>query len=275
MFQILDLEVLFIRSYRAVAAIALFALFNTSGFADARRPAKSGTMVDRQFLGRLVKAIQQQHSNAALTSDFYVGNEACLGCHNKPDFRKSMHATGMKMVTDDTYSMHLRNGIIADYDKNGGDDFKQGLDFNKISSAFDKYKPNAPILGYKAGKGYTITIAGLESGVVFAHGGSGQYKQRYLLRIPVIDTPDRLTAGSYFSPVQFNEASQSYVVYPDGNWWKADNSPNYSTTMKASDVAKIGRSFNKDCAGCHSTTLYAKQDANGEWISSSTVPVYI
>lgn len=240
--------------------------------ADTPKPK---TPIDRELLGSLISWLQRQYGAAAVTAGVYVGNEACLGCHNKPDFRKSMHATGLKAVSDDNFSMQLRNGIIADYDKNGIDDFKQGLDFNKINSVFDKYKPNAPILGFAPGKGYTITIGGLQMLVAFAHGGSGQYKQRFVVRIPVTDTPDRLTAGYYYSPLQFNETSQTWVYYPDPNWYKADNTPAYVPGMKAADVVKIGRSFTKDCAGCHSTTVWARQDANGEWITTSTNPVYI
>lgn len=231
--------------------------------------------VNHEVLSRTLSALQNQYGNLAAITNTYVGTEACEGCHKKPDYRKSMHATGLKAVVDDSNSMVLRNGIIADYDRDGVDDFKQGLDFNKISSVFDKYKPNAPILGYVPGKGYTITIGGLQTVVAFAHGGSGQYKQRFVVRIPVVDTPDQLTADYYYTPVQYNESSQTYVYYADPKWYKADGTPNYVTGMKAADVAKIGRSFNKDCAGCHSTSVTVLKDSNGEWLATAPTPVYI
>src|SRR6266545_4924423 len=192
------------------------------------------TTLNREVLERVASALTEQYGNAAAASGAFVGTEACLGCHKMPEFRNTMHATGLKTVATDARSMTSRNGIVVDYDKNGVDDFKQGLDFNKIGSAFDKYKPNAPILGYKAGKGYTITIGQLEMVVAFAHGGSGQYKQRFVVRIPVTGTPDGLTAAYYYAPVQFNETSGSYVYYPDPNWYKADNSPAYTLGMRAS-----------------------------------------
>jgi cytochrome c553 len=238
--------------------------------------SSSRTIVNRDVIKRILEAAKDQLDNPAAIASRYVGTEACEGCHKKPNYRNSMHATGLKVVNDDANSMSLRNGIIADYDRDGVDDFKQGLDFNKISSVFDKYKPNAPILGYVAGKGYTITIGGLQLVVAFAHGGSGQYKQRYVVRIPVVDTSDKLTAAYYYTPVQFNETSETYVYYADPNWYKSDNTPNYVPGMKAADVVKIGRSFNKDCAGCHTTSLTSvQQDANGEWITSAPEPVYI
>ena len=61
------------------------------------------------------------------------------------------------------------------------DDFMQGLDFNTISTPFDPYKPNAPILSYAAGI-YYMTIGELTVEVVINQGGTGDWKQRYLDR---------------------------------------------------------------------------------------------
>jgi len=130
----------------------------------------------------------------------YVGTEACLACHqDKQAFRQGLHYTGLKHARNDAYSMRLKWGIIADYDRNKVDDFKQGLDFNKIRSVFDMFKPNAPILGYKPNKGYVLTIAGVEYLVGFVHGGSGQYKQRFVLRFPVSDRPSGYSADYYYT----------------------------------------------------------------------------
>jgi len=211
----------------------------------------------------------------AAIQPLYVGTEACLACHQDyAAFRDSLHYTGLKSASTDAYSMKPKWGVIADYDKNGIDDFKQGLDFNKINSAFDQFKPNAPILGYKAGKGYVITIAGVEYLVGFLHGGSGSYKQRFVLRFPVTDTPSGYSADYYYSPVQFNEVSKTYVQYSPQNWYNSDNSPKINGPLTAKQAAAAGKSFNKDCAGCHSTNFVALQDANGEWITKVSSPVY-
>jgi hypothetical protein len=171
--------------------------------------------------------------------------------------------------------MVVRSGIIADYDKNGVDDFKQGLDFNKISSAFNQYKPNAPVLGYSAKGGYTIRIGPMEYPVVMVHGGSGTYKQRYVVRIPVTDTATGYSAGVYYSPVQFNEATQAYVVYEPTYWYNADNTTKITSKISAKEAAN-GKSFDKGCSGCHSTTLtMVGKDANGEYVSATPTPVYV
>lgn len=224
----------------------------------------------------VIRSAPAQLAADSAAPNAYVGPEACLACHKSyGDWRNSLHATGLKAAPDDSHSMVVRSGIIADYDKNGVDDFKQGLDFNKISSAFDAYKPNAPILGYSPNGGYTVRIGPMEYPVAMVHGGSGSYKQRFVLRIPVTDTPSGYTAGLYYSPVQFNEATKSYVVYEPTYWYNADNTVKITGKISASEAA-TGKSFDKGCSGCHSTTLLmVGKDANGEYVSATPTPVYV
>lgn len=221
----------------------------------------------------VIRSVQQSRS---AEGSGYVGPEACLACHPQySEWRNSLHATGLKVVPDNSTSMKVRSGIVADYDNNGVDDFVQGLDFNRISSAFDPYKPNAPILGYSAAKGYTIRIGPMEYPIVFVHGGSGPYKQRFVVRIPVTDTPTGLSAGVYYSPVQFNEATKGYVVYEPTYWYKADNTPKILNKITARE-AGAGKTFDKGCAGCHSTTLsQVGMNASGEWVSETPTPVFV
>ena len=74
----------------------------------------------------------------------YVGPEVCLGCHNSsvgPQFnppardatgwRSSLHANGYSVVLTDANSMVVKKGVVADYDQNGTDDFKDGLNYNQ------------------------------------------------------------------------------------------------------------------------------------------------
>jgi cytochrome c1 len=252
------------RNLVVVALLLASALIAFAGTAPPSREAMAG----------VVNGLLERNPRAAV-DNVYVGSETCLACHrDKADFRNSLHNKGLKHVSDDKFSMKVKDGIIADYDRNGVDDFKQGLDFNRIASVFDKYKPNAPVLGYKAGKGYTVTIAGVEFVVGFTHGGTGDYKQRYVLRFPVTDRASGYSADYYYSPVQFNEASKSYVLYSDTYWWSADGSPKIKGPMPAADAAKVGKSFNKDCMGCHSTVFEVWKDENGEWNSRSESPVY-
>ncbi len=215
----------------------------------------------------VISQIQAYYGNAAADSQLYLGSEACLACHKQAaGWRTSLHATGLKTVATDAMSMQTKNGIIVDYDRNGVDDFSQGLDFNRISSAFDKYKPNAPVLKYTAGKGYSITIGKVEYLVVATHGGSGLYKQRFLIKYAVTDRPGGLSAGTYYSPIQYNEATNQYVEYEPTYWYNADNTPKFSGPISAKDAAK-GKSFDKGCSGCHATAVGISVDSNGEYVA--------
>ncbi len=205
-----------------------------------------------------------------LQAQTYVGPERCLDCHNNvglgdmTGWRSSLHANGYSHVPDDARSLEDLYGIVADGDQNLVDDFKDGLNFNDISSAFDQYKPNAPILNYSAGSGYTITIGQVTHNVYLTYGGSGLYKQRYMVKI---NTSEGESAALYISPVQYNDKTQESVTYHANAWWDASNQPIYTTSSTLADAAG-GVSMSKGCSGCHMTGLELAKDGNGEWIAS-------
>jgi len=198
----------------------------------------------------------------------YVGPEKCLQCHNNPGmhdatgWRTSMHANGYTTVLDDTRTMEDLYGMVNDYDANGIDDFKDGLNFNNISSAFDSYKPNAPILAYSAANGYTITMGDVTHKVYMTYGGSGLYKQRYMMKV---ETSEGYSNGYYVSPVQYNEKTDEYVVYHGSDWYDG-NTPIYTSASTLADIAGNSRSIAKNCSGCHSNGLEVWQDDNNEWL---------
>ncbi len=203
----------------------------------------------------------------------YVGPEKCLTCHNnvglgdKTGWRTSMHANGYSVVEDDAHTMENLLGVVCDYDQNGIDDFKDGLNFNNINSVFDPDKPNAPILGYDAVDGYTITIGLVAHRVYLTYGGSGLYKQRYMTRI---NTSEGESNDFYASPIQYNEQTHAYVLYHHEAWYDENNNnePIFTPTSTLANASTNSRSFTKGCAGCHVTNLEVVQDVNGEWISS-------
>ncbi|MBI4877561.1 MAG: hypothetical protein HY822_23265 [Acidobacteria bacterium] len=245
------------------------ALLGVAALLTAGIPAQAKEEASRAQADRLISAIDAYYGPSAAESKVYVGSEFCLACHTgMAGWKNSLHATGLKMVPNDKNSMKVRGGIVFDYNKNGIDDFKDGLDFNKISSAFDKFKPNAPVLKYDAQKGYIVQIGEVDLPVVFAHGGSGPYKQRVVVRIPVVDRLEGLSAGVYEAPIQFNEPTKEYVLYNPQYWYTADNKPIFTKASTAKEAAK-SNPFHKQCAGCHTTALSVWQDANGEWLSSA------
>ncbi len=201
-------------------------------------------------------------SNLIIAQTF-VGPEKCLQCHpGQADWRTSMHANGYTTVLDDSRTMEDLYGMINDYDANGVDDFIDGLDFNSITSNFDSYKPNAPILGYSATDGYTITMGDVTHKVFMTYGGSGLYKQRYMMKV---ETSEGYSNGYYVSPVQYNEKTDEYVVYHGSDWYDG-NTPLYTSASMLTDIAKNSRNIAKNCSGCHSNGLEVWQDANNEWL---------
>ena len=82
----------------------------------------------------------------------YVGPEKCLTCHNnvglgdKTGWRTSMHANGYSVVEDDAHTMEDLYGIVCDYDQNGIDDFKDGLNLNNCNIYFNQYYQTAHLL---------------------------------------------------------------------------------------------------------------------------------
>jgi hypothetical protein len=215
--------------------------------------------------------------SALTTGNTYVGSEVCLGCHNghlasdKSSWRDTKHNQALRKPMVE-YTLIAGKGVVADYDQNHLDDFQQGLDFNAISSKFDKYKPNAPKLSF-AGGTYFVTIGTLTMPVMFTQGGTGDWKQRYGLHVPVTDLPGGLSADIYMSPVQYNDKTHGYVAYNPGNWYDAANQPKYTAGMTSSQIAaNTGASYSKNCIGCHATGVRKmRQTATGEWLYSGWV----
>jgi hypothetical protein len=214
-----------------------------------------------------------------LQAQTYVGPEKCLQCHNNvglgdmTGWRTSMHANGYSDVTDDSKTMQNHFGIVNDYDENEIDDFHDGLNFNNISgTVFDVFKPNAPILAYSTENGYTITIGEVTSRVYLTYGGSGLYKQRYVMKIP--DAGSVESTDFYVSPIQYNEKTREYVLYHADDYWVYNdgtptNVPVFTASSTLSEISTNSRSFTKGCAGCHVTGLVVKEkDSNGEWSAS-------
>ncbi len=206
----------------------------------------------------------------------FVGSEVCLACHSGPravngrDFsgwRDTLHARPFKAVPDDRFSMVVGEGIVADSDLNGVDDFIDGLDFNDPSiGVFEAQKPNAPILGYSDETGYTVTMGPTVVRVFFAWGGNGLYKQRFVARIPLEE--GGTTEGTYVLPLQYNEVTHEWVPYHPENWYDG-NVPIFGPGTTAELAAQRGRSFDKRCAGCHFTGTQVRLTAAGEYLASA------
>ena len=207
------------------------------------------------------------YTKAELANGIYVGSDFCLSCHQKyATWKDTKHALSIRKPMA-TNSLVPGKGVVADYDGNGVDDFIQGLDFNTISSVFDPYKPNAPVLAVDGGQ-YFITLGDVKMPVVFVLGGTGDWRERYGVRIPSTDSPTGYSDDVYTSPVQFNEDSRTYFAYKIGNWYGSTKRPLITpgtTRATISESVKLS-SFSKNCVGCHITGIRsAGKTAQGEW----------
>ena len=232
--------------------------------------SKDITTLQRKLAARVYAA----YGPEALQPGRYIGAEFCLACHDYDGWRDSLHATMHAAVPDGSNSMNPALGIIFDSNNNGVDDFKDGLDFNKISSAFDPYKPNAPILSYEPSDpagAYKVTIGPIKYTVFLKEGGF--YQQRLLTRVAVTDGgPDKLTRTHYMLPFAYSPRYHTFALYNPDKWWDtASKAVKIVPGMTSAQVAGIGRSFDQKCIGCHVTGYSVALSSNGEWRASAPV----
>jgi len=215
---------------------------------------QGGQSAVRASIQSLGATLAKLYGAEATTSKVYVGGEFCIACHQEyASWRNTKHNQALKKPMPE-FSMVTGKGMVNDYDGNGIDDFAQGLDFNTINSVFDPYKPNAPKLSLENGT-YFITIGDFKMPVTFIQGGTGDWKQRWGVRIPVTDTATGLSADIYMAPIQYNEKTKSYVLYNARNWYDSNNQPIWKAGMTSSQIAQHKGSYSKNCIGCRTTGI--------------------
>jgi hypothetical protein len=206
----------------------------------------------------------------------YVGNEFCLACHPQAAVYKTTdHASFLRRPMVE-HSLKPGKGVIADYDKNNVDDFIQGLDFNKITSAFDKYKPNAPVLSVEAGQ-YYITVADAKMPVIFTMAGQVDGSaQRFGVKIPAADRPNKLSVSNYIAPLQYTPGT-GWAPYSPQYWYDATtNAPRWSSATVSSALTAHGGNHASGCVGCHANGIRTLMKlATGEtWFQGYTAVLY-
>ena len=219
-------------------------------------------------VNEVIQKLQLTYTKSELQSGVEVGAEYCMACHrSKLDWQKNVHAHELRQALPQ-YSMQPGKGVIANGDGNGIDDFQQGLDFNQISSVFDPYKPNAPVLSIENGR-YYVTIGEDKMPVVFTIGGNGKAAQMFVVRVPVTDSSDHLSRGNYVAPIEFDERTNQYVLFNPAAWYDTSTDlPKFDLTTDSATLASENTSsFAKKCASCHASGVRdLRQTAAGEWI---------
>ena len=252
---------------KIVMSLAALAVAGSAWAGVARQHVASPALNLQAQRTELSARIIATFGQTAATEPTVIGSEFCLACHpTYAPWRDSLHAVMHADVPDDAGSMNPAEGIIFDSNKNGIDDFKDGLNFNTISTPFDIYKPNAPILSFVAGEQYPyrVTIGAITYKIFIKQGGF--FQQRLITRIPVSDgAPDGLSKSWYMMPFAYSPVNHTYALYNAGKWWDSTATPKINPGMTAAQVAEIGRSWTKACIGCHATGYTVAKTATGEW----------
>lgn len=266
---------------KALIVCILLALAATA-FAG-NQAATSRVVVDRpssntdMLIGQLRTALVNIYGTQAFATNNYVGSEFCLSCHATlhPGSAEWLHTPHSFFIRQPMgmYSLQAGKGIMADYDKNGVDDFKQGLDFNTLTgTAVDDRKPNAPILSYDAATDrYFIQLGpgGLKLWVAATLAGqSATNGQRFICRFPVADTGSGWSSAVYFGPVAWNGTAFS----SNAKDYYTGNVPKYAPGLTTAQLGNAttglqGQNYLKNCSGCHITGIRNTYvSATGEFV---------
>ncbi len=232
------------------------------------RSKADGNGISAAQLGKVLAQIESTFSGEASSAKNYIGSDLCLACHGSAfaGWRQTQHAFALIRPMS-KWSMVETKGVLADSDRNKVDDFLQGLDFNAVDSAYNAFKPNAPVLGAKDGK-YTISIGALVMPVVFVRQyreADGSWIQRFGVKIPVTDTASKYTAANYMAGIRYVSKYNRWILDGIENYYEG-NKPKLSIGMTVAQVSAVAENFDQRCAGCHITGIktMAKTD-KGEW----------
>ena len=216
--------------------------------------------------GSLGKVLLSYYTAAEIDKGVYIGSNFCLACHkDKAAFADTQHATFVRRPMTQ-WTLVEKKGVMGDVDRNGKDDFIDGLDFNTISSVFDAYKPNAPKLSVLNGT-YLISVGGIDFPVVATLGGGPGQDQRFLVRVPVADTPGRLANAIYFGPISWSADTKTWAANGPAGWWDATTKlPKVVSATTTTQLVTFGMSnWSQGCANCHLTGTKSLQKVGPEW----------
>src|SRR5579884_2085124 len=245
------------RTWGSVIVVTLLAIVIAMPAVSAER-SHAVTMSNRLQVAADAQAkLSKIYTADQIQKGVYVGSNFCLACHtDKASYKDTLHASFLRKPLVQ-YSLQPGKGVIADYDKNGVDDFIQGVDFNKVSgTVFDKYKPNAPILSVENGT-YFITVGSLKMPLVFTVAGQkgASLPQRYVVRVPVTDTANKLSTAAYYGPFTYDPAT-GYAI--SSGWYDSTtNAPKFSAGIGSAALVASGgpSSHTAGCVGCHATGI--------------------
>jgi hypothetical protein len=260
---------------RFVLLFSLAALVFCAAAVDIGRtnPAQAMDSTQKLILDLKAKLTNFYGAQTAMSQNTPVGSEYCIACHEPFDpefdeYHNTLHAFFIRKPMG-MWSMVPGKGVICDFDQNGVDDFKQGVDFNTVTnSPFEAQKPNAPILSYDAGTdSYYVKLgpSGLMLKVGATLGGATlDNGQRYMCYVPVSDGDTGWSDAVYFGPLAWGGTS----ISSNASNWYTGNTPKYAPGVTRAQLAGLqGQNWLKTCSGCHITQIRnAYVTPSGEWV---------
>ncbi|OYW07216.1 MAG: hypothetical protein B7X11_00245, partial [Acidobacteria bacterium 37-65-4] len=227
----------------------------------------------------LEKLLSSRYSRAELAAGTYVGSEFCLSCHTgsiAPDateWRDTKHAYALRKPMG-MYTLQPGKGVLATTVPGATqDDFMLGVDFNtQTGTIFDSTKPNAPILSYDANTdSYYIQLGPTGLKLLVAATWAGQSAgngQRYMVRVPVTDTPTGYSNAIYFGPFSWGGTGYS----TNTSKWYTGSTPKYAPGITTAALGNTStglqsQNYMNTCMGCHITGVRkAWQTPAGEYV---------
>jgi hypothetical protein len=208
-------------------------------------------------------------------SPTFVGSEYCLACHagsiapDETEWRGTKHSHALRKPMG-MWTLQAGKGVLANSLGEAQDDFMMGLDFNQVTGTpFDSLQPNAPILSYDAATdSYFVQLGpdGIKLLVVATWAGQTEGNgQRYMVRIPVSDTPTGYSNAIYFAPFAWGGSGYS----SNSSSWYDGSTPKYAPGIASSDLVPLqGQNYLKNCVGCHITGVRSNEvTPQGEYVT--------
>jgi len=176
--------------------------------------------------------------NSYMDGADYIGSDLCAGCH--PDkgntWMETNHAITVIAPTADT--------VLADF---------------SVQPSIDE---DVTIYHQEGTDDYYINLAGNNYTVDWIQGGGGAWRQLYMVNIE---------NGTYILPLQWNTATSEWVAYSPEDWFDPDGSPAAHDWGFGGEPIKqidMDKSWQKNCAGCHTTGNTPLQNGNDEWVDN-------
>jgi hypothetical protein len=238
-----------------LAAAALAAGAGCGGGGGGPRPGGPASALDR------LAATVDPGDPVLAPADGFAGSGACLGCHagTFAQWEKTPHARGLRTAGRPGPS---GRPLACDLDGDGRDDFREGADL-AAAPAFAAFGAGAPRLSFDASAGaarpYRLSIAGVGFEVVRVYGGAR--REDYLVR---------LGRSLYLAPAEYDAEKGTWVPL-EADTWYAGTTPRFASVAAAAAGIDPAQSFERRCAGCHSTGFAVEYDApSGEWLTGYT-----